>query len=514
LADAAYVGAHSAGQLESASELLRDAHRRDPTLGETLHSATATAYVLLNSDGNADTTHRLLTVAIEAALREPDQDRDGLSDSLYTLALVDHYAGRTEYWASFHDAMRQLGAAAPPDARLLAETFADPATASDRVLSELDHQIEELRNTEDDTLIIRTAIAAFYTDRLRGCREALFRVVRDGREGGAVGSGLMALSMLGYDELNAGRWQEAHDFAAEATARWEELGYRLYGWTGPYAMALVAANRGDRQACQGLCEPMAEWGAPRQLGRLADWASHALARVAVGTGDFEGAYGHASAVSPAGTLGSHNPQALWVALDLIDAAVHTGRDEEARAHAEVIRRADLGRWSLRFVLTTAAANAMLAPDDEVSDRVDEALALPRVEDWPFELARVRLAYGERLRRLRRTRDARSQLTTARDDFERLGAVTWAQRAATELGATGATRQHGFADGAESLTPQEREIALLAATGLTNREIGARLYLSPRTVSSHLYRVFPKLGIKSRAALRDALGVSSTQEEVI
>ena len=147
--------------------------------------------------------------------------------------------------------------------------------------------------------------------------------------------------------------------------------------------------------------------------------------------------------------------------------MHTGRDDEARAHAEA------------------------------------ALALPGIGEWPFELARVQLAHGERLRRLRRTRDARSQLAAARDGFERLGARPWARRAAIEFGATGATRQRVNGGGA-SLTLQEREVARLAATGLTNREIAARLYVAPRTVSAHLYRIFPKLGITSRAALRDAL----------
>jgi DNA-binding CsgD family transcriptional regulator len=502
LADAAYIGAHSAGRLDSASELLRDAHRRDPTLGETLRAAAATAYLLLNSDGDAETTHRLLTVAIESALGEPDQDRDGLSEGLYTLVLVCHYAGRTEYWVPFHDAMSRLGATAPADVRLLAEAFADPVTAPSRALSELDGQIEQLRNTEDDALIIRTAIAGFYADRLPGCGEALLRVVRDGREGGAVGTGMMALLMLAFGELNAGRWDEAHKFAAEASAMCAERGYRLYEWSGRYAMALVAGNRGHRAECRDICEAMLEWGAPRQLGRLADWAHHALARAALGAGDFEQCYAHASAISAPGTLRSHNPQALWATLDLIDAAVHTGRNDQARAHAEAARRADLGRLSPRFALITAAAGAMVASDDEAPRLFGEALALPGIGEWPFEVARVQLAYGERMRRLRRARDARSQLAAARDGFQRLGALPWARRAATELAATGATRQR--VTGGTSLTLHEREIAQLAATGMTNREIAAKLYVSPRTVSAHLYRIFPKLGITTRAALRDAL----------
>ena len=171
--------------------------------------------------------------------------------------------------------------------RLLAETFADPVTASDWALAQLDHEIEQLRNTDEDALIIRTAIAGFYADRLRGCREALFRVVRDGREGGAVGSGMMALSMLAYDDLYAGRWDEALELVAEATAMWEERGYRLYAWAGLYAMALIAGNRGDREACRrplrgddrvGRAAPART---PRGLGEPR------ARQAALGAGDFE-----------------------------------------------------------------------------------------------------------------------------------------------------------------------------------------------------------------------------------
>jgi DNA-binding NarL/FixJ family response regulator len=89
-------------------------------------------------------------------------------------------------------------------------------------------------------------------------------------------------------------------------------------------------------------------------------------------------------------------------------------------------------------------------------------------------------------------------------FDRLGARPWARRAANELRAAGLTRSEAAHPAATSLTAQEREIATLAATGLTNKEIGERLAPSPRTVAAHLYRTFPKLGITARAALRDAL----------
>lgn len=505
LADAAYLGAHSAGQLDSSSELLRAAVRKDPTLSETLHAAVATAFLLLNSDGDAETTHRLLTVAIESALDRAEPDHGGLAEGLYTLVLVCHYAGRSEFWAPFHQAMDRLAEAAPTEVRLLAETLADPLTASAWALSELDHSIQRLGSTEEFDLIIRTAIAAFYTDRLPSCRDQLLRVVRDAPGGGAEGSVMMALSMLAFEALGAGQWDTARRTASEASALWEERHFRLYAWNGRYAMALVAGNRGDQATCRELCDAMFAWAAPRQLGILEVWGHHALAQAALGAGDFEEGYAHACAITPPGTLRSHTPQALWSALDLVDAAAHTGRIAEARTHAVAMRGADLGRVSPRYELVTVAVDAMTCPDGESPDLFRAALAVPDAADWPFELARVHLAYGERLRRLRRTREARAQLVTARDGFDRLGAVPWSRRATTELSATGATRRPMVGGGLASLTPQEREVADLAATGLSNREIATHLFISPRTVSAHLYRVFPKLGIASRAALRDALG---------
>src|SRR5262249_48992818 len=134
----------------------------------------------------------------------------------------------------------------------------------------------------------------------------------------------------------------------------------------------------------------------------------------------------------------------------------------------------------------------------------DALAVPGAARWPFDYARVQLAYGEHLRRSRALTEARAQLAAALETFECLGAVPWASRAAGELRATGQTKPHARELAPDPLTPQEREIAALAAAGLSNKQIAQRLYLSPKTVGNHLFRIFPKLGITSRAALRDAL----------
>jgi DNA-binding CsgD family transcriptional regulator len=154
-------------------------------------------------------------------------------------------------------------------------------------------------------------------------------------------------------------------------------------------------------------------------------------------------------------------------------------------------------WADRAVL---AGLARLLPPGREGLFIQPATVLR----WHRDLARIQLLYGERLRRTKVTTQARSHLTAALDTFQRLGAQPWAARAGNELRATGLSRGQADASGPASLTPQQREIAELAAAGLTNKQIGERLFLSPRTVATHLYQLFPKLGITSRAALRDAL----------
>jgi DNA-binding CsgD family transcriptional regulator len=158
----------------------------------------------------------------------------------------------------------------------------------------------------------------------------------------------------------------------------------------------------------------------------------------------------------------------------------------------------------RKALLVGAVAALGAPDGLGAGLFEAALADPEARAWPFDLARVHLLYGERLRRSREITRSRHHLQTALSAFERLGASAWAERAAAELAATAASRRKGEAGPAEPLTAQELQVAELAAAGLSNKQIGARLYMSHRTVSAHLYRIFPKLGIGSRAALRDAL----------
>jgi DNA-binding CsgD family transcriptional regulator len=166
--------------------------------------------------------------------------------------------------------------------------------------------------------------------------------------------------------------------------------------------------------------------------------------------------------------------------------------------------ADIASLSPRLALVARGSAAIAAPDDRAVRLYEQALAIPGIDRWPFDLARVQLAFGERLRRAQTTRQSRLHLAASLQAFERLGARPWATRAASELRATGQTKPRSEERDRDSLTPQEHEIAMLAATGLTNVQIGERLFLSHGTVGGHLHRTFSKLGITSRAALRDAL----------
>jgi DNA-binding CsgD family transcriptional regulator len=229
-----------------------------------------------------------------------------------------------------------------------------------------------------------------------------------------------------------------------------------------------------------------------------------LAVAALGRGDAEGAYRHATAVTRPGRLGAPGTAARRVSMDLVEAAVRLGRGEEARRHVQAMRDVPVHAVSARFAMLTAASAALVAGPEDAAALFEEALAAPDADRWPFDQARIQLAYGEHLRRQRRAGPSRAVLGAALDTFERLGARPWAAQARHGLRASGLTIGRPVVPGAVALTPDERAVAALAATGLTNKEIARRLMVSHHTVAARLYQVFPKLGVGSRAALRNAM----------
>jgi DNA-binding CsgD family transcriptional regulator len=509
LAEAAYLGAVVTGGLRDVPRLLEDARQADAGRAGSLVASVAAAHHLqLSGDGDIDTAHRLLTGAIELQPPPYDAASDTMVEALYTLGWVCYFGGRAELWAPFRRALGQLVPDVPELLALLSVTFADPARTVLPALARIDAAVASLTDQADPADPVRVArigLACMYVDRLTGCRGPLWRVLRAGRDGGAVTLSLHALSLLGLDHFMTGEWDVLAALADEHVSLCRAHNYRLLACRGLYLQAMLAAARGDDTATRTLTDQMTRWSAPRRVGAILRLAAQARTLSALGRGDFEGAYQSAVTITRPGELADHVPHALWMTLDLTEAAVRTGRAAEARAHVAAVRQAGVAAISPRQAMIVEGAAAIAAPDHEAAALFGRALAVPGADRWPFDRARIQLACGERLRRMKATTGARAQLAAALDTFQRLGAAPWATRASSELRATGLTIGQPAGHGSASLTPQQLQIATLAAAGLTNKQIAERLYLSPRTIATHLHQVFPKLGITSRAALRDALG---------
>jgi DNA-binding CsgD family transcriptional regulator len=504
LAEAAYIGADATGELDAASALLDSARRAEPSLTNSLPAAAAAAFLMLNSgDGDVDIAHRLLVDAVESGGHGYDAQDSALIETLHTLLLVCWFGGRSALWEPFYAALDRLRPAPPALLSACSKTFPDPARTGSAGLKELDEVLAGIRDEEDLGRIIRMGTASVYPDRLSEVREASWRVVRQGRRGGPARRRIGALMHLCLQDFLTGEWKEAGRLADEGLRACEEHEYRFSSWYFQYVQALLAAVSGNYQSSHALADRITQWAVPRGAFGAVAFANHARVLADLGESNYEGVYRHATAMSPAGTFASHVPHAMWVCMDLVEAALRTQRLAEAEAHVRAMHESDIASFSPRLALLVAASTALVSPGEKSTESFEHALAVPGAEQWPFELARVRLAYGERLRRMRSLTDARVQLSTAAEVFERLGARPWAARAANEIRATRRARKAGVRDFV-TLTGQELEIAQLAASGLTNKQIAERLYLSPRTVGSHLYQLFPKLGITSRAALRDAL----------
>jgi DNA-binding CsgD family transcriptional regulator len=230
----------------------------------------------------------------------------------------------------------------------------------------------------------------------------------------------------------------------------------------------------------------------------------ARGRAAIAEERFSDAYDEIRRIFDPADIRHHPYVRVWAVADLVDAAVHGDGDVEETqlflAQLESLA-ATTGAAFLRSQLSYA--RPLLAGDDQAESLFKAALA-GELERWPCFRGRMLLAYGGWLRRQVRVSESQAQLRAAEETFAALGSVTLCERAQKELRATGETARRRTPGAWAQLTPQELQIAQMAAAGLTNREIGQKLYLSHRTIEYHLHRIFPKLGIAARSQLRDVI----------
>ncbi|MFJ2821835.1 AAA family ATPase [Streptomyces toxytricini] len=505
LGDAAFVAGH-AGLLDHARRLVRTG-----TASGTAPSAASvvtSAYVALYEDGDVRTTHGQVLAAVRelhrrTARAEP-HEREGVPARLVNLLLaISQYAGDETLWRRTHDLLRSLGAGVPAHSLVYEDTWSDVVRRGSGARERLEQAMPGLHDLEPWDLT-RLSVSAYHLDVLGRFRPHLQRTVDREVETGAAATGMTMLHLIMLDQIASGEWQEARRTGQRCLDLTTSHGYALFTHQTRAYLGLLAALRGDTEEARELQAVVDAWARPRGVGFLTQIADAIGTAAALGEGDYEAAYLHAIGITPPGTFAPCVHQASRTLLDLVEAALHTGRAQQARRHALAAEEAGLPDVSPRLALLTYGALAMTDPDAAQADALyARAVTHPEADRFPFELARIRLAHGVRLRHTQGWKAARPSLTAAAETFERLGAPAWAGRAAAELRASGPAAAASASP--PVLTWQERRIADLAAGGLTNKEIGARMHLSPRTVSSHLYRVFPKLGITSRAALRDALG---------
>ena len=475
-----------------------------------LYDAISTALTMVNNDGELLVAHRLLSQGI-AAYTGPDPARDqAYISALMALFMLCTFGSDPALWRPYHEAVARLGSQIPADMDLLNRTGIDPVRTAAGAVGRLEKALNSLESDKDLWHTLQVSSCALYTDRIGMARQRLWRIVRDGREAGAVIPAITALGHLCVDDLLRGRWEEGEQLAEEGLALSRTGGHPIQIWQAQHKRALYAAHRGHQRLAGQLADDIQAWARPRGVRQAHLAVCHINGMAALARKEFDVAFQQLGEISPPGTLPECVPYALWIPLDLVEAAARSGNEDAAAAHARVLEESGVAAISSRTALLVAGARAIAAPPRESAELFQAALGVAQADRWPFDVARIKLVHGERLRRARDHDAALRHLTDAFDVFRQLGALPWAERAGNELRAAGSAPEQpvepdpSAAPGHDPLTPMEREVASMAAAGMTNREIGQRLYMSHRTVGAHLYHVFPKLGISSRAALRDAL----------
>ncbi len=493
-----------AGDFETALGLLAaaEAGPLDELQGARVDLLRAEA-AFSRSHGN-DAPPLLLRAAKKLEPLEPKLARETYLDA-WSAAL---FAGRFAGAGSLEEVSREARRAPPA---------AEPARASDLLLHGLSLLLTDGRGSATPVLqraavgfagdsasveeLLRwgwlATIAAVLVWDYESCVAIASRGVQLARDAGALTVLAVASNIMAQAVAMGGEYEKAAQLIAEADAVTEASGTHVL----QYGALYLAAYQGHEAQVTRLTDDTVREATARGQGNVIGFTSLAAALVANGSGRYR------DALAPARDASDDLPEmvtAMWGLIELVEAAARSGETElahdavERLAARNDVTASDWGRG------VEARSRALLAEAGAAEELYREAIErLGRTRLRP-ELARAHLLYGEWLRRENRRVDARAQLRTAHDLLSGIGMELFAERAQIELLATGERVRKRSPDTRDELTAQERQIATLAREGLSNPEIGGRLFLSPRTVEWHLGKVFTKLGISSRHELVKAL----------
>jgi DNA-binding CsgD family transcriptional regulator len=487
------------GQPGVVTSLLREVRRARPT---TLEEARATSIEAMIDSRPLESDERTIALVHAAERAGEAGDRDLHIELLWLVAVRTMWTDPGESMRRvLGDAARRLGNAQAEDPRVVAiYAYADPFGHAPEVVVRLraalaygGHDPEPARHFGAAAFIVGAFDLAV----------SFWQIAVDGlRSEGRLGHLPRALTVYGTVAARHANWDVALPAADEGRRLALEFAEPMWEAGAETVASTIAGMRGDNQTAAAAAEKAERYGLIAGVHWTVALAQAGRSLAALGIGRHEDAYESARRLFDPDDPAYHPVMSAWVIGELAEAAWHTGRVDEAREHLAKLEAAtgsDPASW---IGIGLRHARAILAPDDNET-LFQEAISAD-LDRWPFPRARVLLAYGEWLRRQRRIAESRAPLRSARDIFDALGCVAWGDRARSELRASGETSRRRDPEARDRLTPQELQIAQLAADGLTNREIGQRLYLSHRTIATHLYRVFPKLGITARSELTLAL----------
>jgi DNA-binding CsgD family transcriptional regulator len=487
------------GDSETVRRLLRDVESRHLRPAEAARWAWY-AETFLGTGWSG--TDRLATFAeiIDTMRREGEADL--ALESLLSIGLRVYWANPTpELRRLFLDVGDRLGVP-QTDPRLVAAIgMIDPvergAVVLDR-LAELANRVDlssyngQWLGTAANAVGAYPLASVFYARSAAGLRAQ-----------GRLGSLAQLLNNEAHNAANRGETRLAVAAANEARALALETGHVQWALTADLARALAEALRGNGAAAREIADAVE--------GALLAARQHPVLAIvqlvrgveALASGRPDDAYAQLWRIFDPADAAHHAYYRVFAVGFLAEAAARAGRHADvAPVVDEMAAIVAIGR-SPALSIAVAYARAVLASDDAEAAAAYEAALAADLSQWPFERARLQLAYGAWLRRQRRAADARPPLRAAAATFDALGVAPWAERARGELRASGETVRRPT-DALGTLTPQEMQVAQLAAAGLSNKEIAERLFLSARTVTTHLYRIFPKVGVTSRAELRNVL----------
>ncbi len=497
------------GQRDLVMPILREVEHLDPDPVERARATWIEEVVHTRPLGDAPRAASLIATAEHAGQAG---DRDLQLDMAWLVAsrawMVDPAPSARRVLI---EAANRLGDPGSADLRILAiQAYADPFGKAPAVLERVRGAAADLHHDTDAARFLGPAAVAVGAFDIAAT--FLGEAVEGLRTQGRLGHLPRMLTLQGSMAAQLADWGVAIPAAEEARRLATELCEPQWVAAADTVDSIIAGIRGDQDAAERAAARAERIAVPTGANITVAFAQFGRILAALGAGRHSDAYEAAERLFDPASPAHHPIIACWLIGDLAEAALHTGRISEARARVKQVEAASGDISGTCIAVGLLHARALLAQDpQEAAGLFDEALGAD-LTHWPLQRARLLLAHGQWLRRQRRIAESRTPLRDARDAFDAMGCAAWGDQARRELRASGESSRRRDLVASDQLTAQELQIAQLTAQGLSNRDIGQRLYLSHRTIGTHLYRIFPKLGITSRGELRSALSARPASRE--